>query len=295
MFSRLLVFPAHVDSWRESVVEVPELPQEDSLLTVSDELSSSATSLGRALADSFSHEVSEYAIRALSDTAAVRGRCGFTYASHPDAVFPNRDASFYDALHFSVAPEPLPGQQRREMIRCMYGILFAAAGSPVVSLAQFGNDELGQSGGGEQEGASAARGTAEIFEQLAAELGAPDSELFGIWSDTMELLYIRECISSLREDDMPEHILDTGGSGVAVLRGDPAEPDSELLLALANPTSEVIEVNIDQRALGGRVPTVMREHISGDSVFVPQSGNHVLSLDLEPYELMWLDLSNEVV
>ncbi len=290
MFSRLLAFPDHVTSWRASASETSDLPQGDEILAVSDELSDSARTLGRALQNTFTREASAHLRDALTETAAVRRTCGFTYASHPDLGQPAGRARSFDGLQALVAPEALPASQRRDMIRCMFGILFAAGGSPVVALDQFGDSErtsgLSTSEYEEED-------STEILERLAADLGSPDSPLFDGWSDAVELLRVRESLAALRDEASNEHVVDTVENGIALLRGDVNAPDSGLILALANPTSEVVEVNVDRRTLGGATPVVMRECISGDTVYIPQAGNHVLSIDLEPYEVMWLDLGGE--
>lgn len=282
VFSRLLVFASHEDAWRRSTEELAELPKGKGLSVVTDEIMKMAGTIGTALCDTFSEERPEHVREALSVTVSARRTSGFTCACHPDTRFPSENDQVVDRLQSSVAPDALPVEQRQKIIRCMYGILFAVAGSPVVSLAQFVRRG--------EEPSTGSSDPVHPLERLAAALGSPDSGPYVEWSDAVELLRVRESVPVLAGDETEEHILDTEGSGVAVLRGDVNAPEYGLVLALANPTSEVVEISVDRRALGGSTPVVMPECISGDSVYVPQSGSHILSVNLEPYELMWLDL-----
>lgn len=267
LFSSLRFDAQHVDRWQAWLDEyapeiVPIVEGAPSAFEIAE-----AEQLGLAFVRSFASEYAGEAIGAIADTSRSKYRSA---RSSPAAT----GAS--SVLHDALADPVLPEAQRRSMIRCMYGVLIATAGTFELPLFEFA--------GPEAEGTNASD---RKLRSIATEIATPDTLRFKIWNDCLELLRVRSRTVALGAAST-ESVIPSPANSIAILRG--ASSDTPVLV-LANPTSDVSEVAIDRRPLPENVGPTFREEITGDTLFVPDGGDNLLSIDLEPYEVMWLSLT----
>ncbi|MFW5994569.1 MAG: hypothetical protein ACOCRN_00515 [Spirochaetia bacterium] len=255
-----------------------------------------AATLGEAFSHGFAGQSGVPIHRALADTLELRAGSCVTYLPETTST----GGAPGQSLHDSVASRALPDTQRREMLYCLYGVVCAASGLVAISpetfvVAETDPAEPGMQQTGDQRPAPDTGG----FEQLAAALGTPGTLTFDLWNDCLALIRARQRHPALAEES-GERLLEAGEQVVALLRGghEPADsgdkPSTGVpVLALANVSSEVAEARIDVRALPNDISPAMTDLLTGDTVFVPPSGDHIFSLDLEPYEVLWLELSRD--
>ncbi len=260
----------HLDTWQAWLEEhAPDIARMVAGAPTEEE-TRAAELIGSGFAKSFADETAGAAIRALEET---------TGAEYRSARLNSDVVHGLSAIHDALADPVLPDEQRRSMIRCMYGVLIGAAGKFELPLQVFT--------GPESENSSESGRRLQV---IATDLATPDTLTFQIWNDCLELLRARSYTASLAADSA-ESLTPASGNGIAILRG---VESSAPIVVLANPTSDVIEISVDRRLLPGSIGTTFRDEITGDMLFVPDGGDNHLSLDLEPYEVVWLSLQPEV-
>ncbi len=269
MFGTLRFDAEHLDTWQAWLEEqAPDVARmvdgAPSELEVR-----GAEQVGRGFARTFADEDAEVAIEALAETT------GTMYRS---ARLTSETIGVSAALHDALADPVLPDEQRRSMIRCMYGVLIATAGEFELPLQEFAGQET-----------AGANASDRRLRSIATEVATPDTLHFKIWNDCLELLRARSRTTALAAESA-ESLIEVSGNGLVITRG--SESNTPIMV-LANPTSDVIELSIDRMLLPENIGKTFRDEITGDMLFLPDGGDNRLSVDLEPYDVMWLSLRPE--
>ena len=269
VFETLRFDTEHLDNWQRWLEEhAPDVARMVNGAP-SDSEFRGAEQLGRAFVRSFADEDAEVATKALAET---------TREMYRSARLPSETMGASSALHDALADPVLPDEQRRSMIRCMYGVLIATAGEFELPLQEFADPATAGTNAADRR-----------LRAIATEVATPDTLRFKIWNDCLDLLRARSRTMALAVDSA-ESLTSVSGNGLVLIRGSESYAP---ILVLANPTSDVIEVSIDRRLLPVNIGKTFRDEITGDMLFLPYGGDNCLSVDLEPYEVMWLSLRPE--
>jgi glycosidase len=191
--------------------------------------------------------------------------------------------SYLDAI----APSALPDSQRARIFLASQSIMLCLAGVPGIyyhSLIGSGNWKKGV----EKTGHNRAINREKLeFESLSDALNQEDSLRHLVFEGFKGLLRARagspafHPASSQRVVSTPDKIL-------AVLRSAPEK--GEQVLCLVNVSSDVATTAFSLSDLGAGEEKGFRDLLSGDYVFPSYDSRDRISLELEPYEILWLRL-----
>jgi len=213
---------------------------------------------------------------------AVKSRGGrISYKATPDGEIPyEMNINYMDAI----AESSLPDIQRAQKFLASQSILLSLAGVPGIyyhSLIGSGNW---------QEGVARTKHNRAInrqkleFDVLAQELGADESRRNLVFEGYKGLLRAR-AISPAFHPAAPQRIIRTSPEIFAVQRTDLDE--AERVLCLVNVTSRPTEVSFAADDIGVGDEKGFHDLVSEDYVYPNVESGH-LSLELEPYEVLWL-------
>lgn len=179
--------------------------------------------------------------------------------------------------HAAIADPVLPESQRRSVLRCFYLLMVSLKCVPLVSLDAF-FEEAGS-------GSKSEKGS-DYFAEVTGTLGAPDTPAFFHWNDMLDGVHVRSQNLVMGTNGGAE-VLDAGERVVAILR---RGENAGAVLVLANLSSEAEEAVVHRKLLPQLSASVMTDLLTGDTVYVSSGADHRFNVELEPHEIMWLEL-----
>jgi glucosylglycerate phosphorylase len=220
--------------------------------------------------------------------ATVKDRGGrISYKSTPEGEVPyEMNINYLSAI----APPALPDEQRAALFLAAQSIMLALAGVPGIYYHSLIGSENWQEGV-EETGHNRTINREKLdYDALSGELNEPDT----LRSIVFEGLkgYLRARASSTAfHPSASQRIMETPPAVFSVLRGERdaagAEGD-ERVLCLVNVSDEEAEVSFTDGELGLGEEKGFRDLVSGDYVFPSRDHGNRVSLELEPYEVLWL-------
>ena len=198
----------------------------------------------------------------------------------------------------AVADPALPDRQRSEMFLTSQAVMLALAGVPGIYVHSLIGSENWLEGV-EKTGANRAINREKlVFEDVAAEVNDVGSLRNLVFHGYLSLLRARGASAALHPKS-PQRVLESDSRLFVLLRGpfsDPVEgaeaamPEAampETVLAIHNLSADGVEFRGRKDRYPWPEDGVLRDLVTDDLVF-PSSEGALFSLELEPYEVLWL-------
>lgn len=225
--------------------------------------------------------LSEVERQALVDAVIARGG-RVSYKATPDGQIPYElNINYLSA----VAPAALPDSQRAAMFLATQSVMLSLAGVPGIYLHSLIGSENWEEGVA-LFGANRSINREKIgWERLTSELADPDSLRAKVFGGYRTLLDARGSVDAF-DPKSPQRVVATDQRLFAVVRGPWGEAASAVL-AIANISGEVVEFRDRRDRYPFGEDGLLRELVTGDLVY-PTNEGALFSIELEPYEVMWL-------
>lgn len=225
--------------------------------------------------------LSEVERQALVDAVIARGG-RVSYKATPDGQIPYElNINYLSA----VAPAALPDSQRAAMFLATQSVMLSLAGVPGIYLHSLIGSENWEEGVA-LFGANRSINREKIgWERLTSELADPDSLRAMVFGGYRTLLDARGSVDAF-DPKSPQRVVATDQRLFAVVRGPWGEAASAVL-AIANISGEVVEFRDRRDRYPFGEDGLLRELVTGDLVY-PTNEGALFSIELEPYEVMWL-------
>ncbi|MFW5828426.1 MAG: sugar phosphorylase [Alkalispirochaeta sp.] len=183
----------------------------------------------------------------------------------------------------------LPNPQRAEQFLGTQAVMLSLAGVPGIYIHSLIGSENWQEGV-DRTGANRAINREKLdFETVVAEL-SDDTSLRGmVFSGYKQLLRARAGHAAFHPRS-PQHVMESDDRLLVLLRGpyrEGSDTGEESILAIHNLSSDVVEFRDRRDRYPWADTGVLRELVTDDLVY-PTNEGALFSLELEPYEVLWL-------
>lgn len=226
--------------------------------------------------------------------ASVQDRGGLiSYKATPEGDIPyEMNINYLEAI----AEATLPDDQRARKFLTSQAIMLAMAGVPGIYVhSLIGSTNWTE--GVKQTGHNRTINRQKLdYETVVAELQDEGTLRNLVFTGYKHLLEIRATEAAFHPA-AEQHIVDAGPSVFAILRVT-AERDEELLeddeeesgriLCLHNVSHELAECTIDRQLIELGDSRVLENLVEGETIYPHDEGGGRISIELEPYEVMWL-------
>lgn len=225
-------------------------------------------------------------VDAMIETVQQRGG-RISYKSTPDGEIPyEMNVNYLSAI----ANEALPDEQRAAVFLAAQSIMLALAGVPGIYYHSLIGSENWQEGV-EETGHNRTINRRKLdYDELSAQVNEPDSLRSIVFEGYKG--YLRSRASSPAfHPSASQRIMETPPEIFSVLRGErdaAGDESDERVLCLVNVSEEEAEVSFTDADLGLGEEKGFRDLVSGDYVFPSRDHGNRVSLELEPYEVLWL-------
>ena len=225
-------------------------------------------------------------VDAMIETVQQRGG-RISYKSTPDGEIPyEMNVNYLSAI----ANEALPDEQRAAVFLAAQSIMLALAGVPGIYYHSLIGSENWQEGV-EETGHNRTINRMKLdYDELSARVNEPDTLRSIVFEGYKG--YLRSRASSPAfHPSASQRIMETPPEVFAVLRGErdaAGDESDERVLCLVNVSEEEAEVSFTDADLGLGEEKGFRDLVSGDYVFPSRDHGNRVSLELEPYEVLWL-------
>lgn len=235
--------------------------------------------------------LSDEDVAAIIETVKERGG-RISYKSTPDGEVPyEMNVNYLSAI----APAALPASQRAAVFLAAQSIMLALAGTPGIYYHSLIGSENWQEGVAEIGHNRTINRRKLDYEALAAELADPETLRATVLEGFKVALRARAG-SPAFHPSASQRILAAPAPVFAVLRGERdaqgREPDASTprarVLCLVNVADEEAEVSFTDGELGLGEEKGFRELLTGDYVYPSRDDGNRVSIELEPYEVLWL-------
>jgi sucrose phosphorylase len=220
--------------------------------------------------------------------ATVEERGGrISYKSTPEGDVPyEMNVNYLSAI----APPSLPDPQRAAVFLASQSIMLSLGGVPGIYYHSLIGSENWEEGV-ERTGHNRTINRRKLdFDELSASLNEPDTLRNIVFEGYKGFLRARAS-SPAFHPSASQRILDSPRQILAVLRGErdaDGEDGGERVLCLVNLSDEEAEVSYTDGELGLGEEKGFRDILSGDYVFPSRDHGNRVSLEVEPYEVLWL-------
>ena len=192
--------------------------------------------------------------------------------------------------YLSAATDPaLPNPQRAEQFLSTQAIMLSLAGVPGIYIHSLLGSENWEAGI-EQTGSNRSINREKMaFVAVEEELGDDTTLRAMVFSGYKQLLRARAGHAAFHPRS-PQHVVDSDARLFVLLRGpyrEDQDASEESLLAIHNLSSDVVEFRDRRDKYPWSDTGVMRDLVTDDLVF-PTAEGALFSLELEPYEVLWL-------
>ena len=231
--------------------------------------------------------LSEQEMESMIETVKARGG-RISYKATPTGEIPyEMNINYRDA----VADAALPDGQRAAVFLAAQSVMLSMAGVPGIyfhSLIGSGNWQEGVAETGHNRTINREK---LDYESLSADLNDPDTLRYQIFDGYKGFLRARAS-SPAFAPAAAQTIVDTPNQAFAVLRTAAAAKEDadrpERVLCLVNVSAEDVEVSFLDGQLGIGEEKGFTDLLSGDYVYPSRDDGNRVSLELAPYEVLWL-------
>ncbi|MFO8042531.1 MAG: alpha-amylase, partial [Alkalispirochaeta sp.] len=192
--------------------------------------------------------------------------------------------------YLSAATDPaLPNAQRAEQFLSTQAIMLSLAGVPGIYVHSLLGSENWEAGI-EQTGSNRSINREKMaFAAVEEELGDHSTLRAMVFSGYKQLLRARAGHAAFHPRS-PQHVVDSDDRLFVLLRGpyrEEQDDSAESILAIHNLSADVVEFRDRRDKYPWSDTGVMRDLVTDDLV-VPTAEGALFSLELEPYEVLWL-------